>query len=70
MSDDYLWDRSGPPDPDVQRLEELLSPLRHEAPLDDGFRFTHDAGQGTRHQVVDRQFARTGWRPANHRSTT
>ena len=35
MSDDYLWDRSGPPDPDVQRLEELLSPLRHDAPLDE-----------------------------------
>ena len=35
MSDDYLWDRSGAPDPDVQRLEELLSPLRHDAPLDE-----------------------------------
>ena len=27
--DDYLWDRSGTPDPAVQRLEELLSPLGH-----------------------------------------
>jgi hypothetical protein len=27
MSDDYLWDRSGPPDPEVARLEELLRPL-------------------------------------------
>jgi ferric-dicitrate binding protein FerR (iron transport regulator) len=35
MSDDYLWDRSGPPDPDVQRLEELLAPLAHDAPLDE-----------------------------------
>jgi ferric-dicitrate binding protein FerR (iron transport regulator) len=35
MSDDYLWDQSGPPDPDVQRLEDLLSPLRHDAPLDE-----------------------------------
>src|SRR5262249_46034203 len=28
MSDDYLWDRSGPPDPDVERLEALLGRLR------------------------------------------
>lgn len=28
MSDDYLWDRSGSPDPDVERLEELLAPFR------------------------------------------
>jgi hypothetical protein len=34
-SDDYLWDRSGDPDPDVARLESLLSPLRHDAPLDE-----------------------------------
>jgi hypothetical protein len=33
--DDYLWDRSGPADPDVQRLEELLSPLAHDRPLDE-----------------------------------
>jgi hypothetical protein len=26
---DYLFDRSGPPDPDVERLERLLSPLAH-----------------------------------------
>src|SRR5688572_13078459 len=35
MSDDYLWDRSGPPDPDVAKLETLLSPLAHDAPLDE-----------------------------------
>ena len=29
MSDRYLWDRTGPPDPEVQRLEELLAPLAH-----------------------------------------
>jgi hypothetical protein len=29
VSDDYLWDRSGPPDPDVARLEQLLGTLRH-----------------------------------------
>src|SRR5437870_3878255 len=28
MSDEYLWDRSGTPDPDVERLEALLAPLR------------------------------------------
>jgi len=33
MSDDYLWDGSGEPDPEVQELEQLLSPLRHDAPL-------------------------------------
>jgi hypothetical protein len=35
VSDDYLWDRSGPVDPDVARLEQLLSPLRHDEPLDE-----------------------------------
>ncbi|HUJ61700.1 MAG TPA: hypothetical protein VLX92_24520 [Kofleriaceae bacterium] len=33
MSDDYLWNRSGPPDPEVARLEQLLGPLAHDAPL-------------------------------------
>jgi hypothetical protein len=32
MSDDYLWDGSGTPDPDVQRLEALLGRLRSTAP--------------------------------------
>ena len=31
MSDDYLWDRSGPPDPEIARLEELLRPLGQQA---------------------------------------
>jgi hypothetical protein len=38
MSDDYLWNRSGPPDPDVKKLEQLLAPLAHDdtgAPLDE-----------------------------------
>jgi hypothetical protein len=35
MSDDYLWNRSGPVDPEVERLEKLLAPLAHDAPLDD-----------------------------------
>ena len=29
---DYLWDRSGPPDPEVERLERLLAPLAYQAP--------------------------------------
>jgi hypothetical protein len=29
MSDEYLWDRSGEPDPEIERLEELLSPFRY-----------------------------------------
>ena len=33
--DDYLWDRSGPADPDVHRLEQLLAPLAHDRPLDE-----------------------------------
>lgn len=28
MSDDYLWDRSGEPDPEIARLENLLSTFR------------------------------------------
>ena len=35
MSDDYLFDRSGPPDPEVEKLEKLLAPLKHDAPLDE-----------------------------------
>ena len=30
MSDDYLWDRSGEPDAEIARLEELLGPLAHD----------------------------------------
>lgn len=33
MSDDYLWDRSGERDADVERLEQLLGRYRHNAPL-------------------------------------
>ncbi len=29
MSADYLWDRSGPPDPEIERLERVLGTLRH-----------------------------------------
>jgi hypothetical protein len=30
MSDEYLWDKSGVPDPEVQRLERVLGTLRHD----------------------------------------
>ncbi len=29
MSDDYLWDRSGPADPEIAKLEQLLAPLAY-----------------------------------------
>jgi hypothetical protein len=29
---DYLWDRSGPPDPDIERLERVLGTLRSTRP--------------------------------------
>jgi hypothetical protein len=31
-SGDYLWDGSGEPDPEIQRLEALLGTFRHDAP--------------------------------------
>jgi hypothetical protein len=33
MSGDYLWDRSGPPDPEIERLERVLGRLRHRGPV-------------------------------------
>lgn len=30
MKDDYLWDGSGDPDPDIRRLETVLGRLRHQ----------------------------------------
>ncbi len=33
MSDDYLWDGSGKPDPEVQRLESVLGRFRHNRPV-------------------------------------
>jgi hypothetical protein len=31
-SGDYLWDRSGEPDPEIQKLESLLGKFRHDPP--------------------------------------
>ena len=33
-NDDYLWDRSGAPDPEIERLENLLAPLGYRAGRD------------------------------------
>ena len=30
MKDDYLWDKSGQPDPEIQELEEILGALRYQ----------------------------------------
>jgi hypothetical protein len=33
MNDDYLWDGSGEPDPEIQKLESTLGKLRHQGPV-------------------------------------
>jgi peptidoglycan hydrolase-like protein with peptidoglycan-binding domain len=30
MKDDYLWDKTGEPDPEIQQLEEILGTLRYQ----------------------------------------
>ena len=30
MKDDYLWDKTGQPDPEIQKLEEILATLRYQ----------------------------------------
>jgi hypothetical protein len=30
MNDDYLWDKTGQPDPQIQQLEEILGALRYQ----------------------------------------
>ena len=32
MNDDYLWDRSGAPDPEIARLEQMLAPFAQPEP--------------------------------------
>jgi FecR protein len=32
VRDDYLWDGSGRPDPEIRRLEEVLGRMRHQGP--------------------------------------
>ena len=58
MSGDYLWDRSGEPDPEIQQLEEVLGGLRSKRPAPDWSRqqkVRQIPGRGTR-------FQETGWR--------
>jgi hypothetical protein len=31
MNDDYLWDKTGQPDPQIQQLEEILGTLRYQS---------------------------------------
>ncbi len=33
MNDDYLWNRSGTPDPEIERLERVLGSLRYDRPV-------------------------------------
>lgn len=33
MNENYLWDKTGEPDPEVEKLERLLGTLRHDRPL-------------------------------------
>ncbi|HVT45399.1 MAG TPA: FecR domain-containing protein [Thermoanaerobaculia bacterium] len=35
MNDDYLWNRTGDPDPELQRLEQVLGELRHRGSAPD-----------------------------------
>ena len=30
MNEDYLWDKSGEPDPQIQQLEDILGTLRYQ----------------------------------------
>ena len=34
MNEDWLWDRSGPPDEEIERLEKMLAPLRYRHRVD------------------------------------
>lgn len=48
MKDDYLWDRSGQPDPDIQQLEDILGELRYQPrPLE-----IPRAGQSSRNRYL------------------
>jgi len=53
MSDEYLWDPSGPPDPEVERLERALGRLRSTAPVPDFSAIGRRAAPSTRY---------VGWR--------
>jgi hypothetical protein len=47
MNDDYLWDRSGEPDPEVERLERVLGKYRYQPkPLSPALHSRLSAGHG------------------------
>ncbi|MBI4469696.1 MAG: hypothetical protein HY650_10285 [Acidobacteria bacterium] len=56
MRDNYLWDRSGQPDPEVQRLEGLLSGFRSRRPAPD-FSDSDFEIPGSRFRFTRRRFA-------------
>src|SRR2546430_15774216 len=49
MSDDYLWDPSGPPDPEIERLERALGRLGTTAPAPDFAAISQAAAGGARY---------------------
>jgi hypothetical protein len=62
MNDDYLWDCSGEPDPEVQKLEKTLGRYRHNQPAR-----AFDEVEETRRRNRGRGFSvpviRSNWRP-------
>jgi hypothetical protein len=49
MNKDYLWDKSGEPDPEIQQLEEILGTLRYQPkplPLAKGLAVTNSSTAG------------------------
>jgi hypothetical protein len=52
MKDDYLWDPSSAPDPEVERLERLLGRLRSKAPAPDLTQVRSAALLGPRYATV------------------
>ena len=55
MKDDYLWDGSGGPDPEVRKLENLLGRYRHEQPA------PTRAWEEVFDQLAEKQPARQRW---------
>ena len=62
MNDDYLWDGSGEPDPEVQKLESALGRFRHNQPAPDFGQVTGQvaAPQPWKHQGLPLRNVRRG----------
>ncbi len=58
MRDDYLWDGSGEPDPEIQKLESALGKLRHNQPAPQFPDFDRSAASAPRWR-----FWQTPWWP-------